>query len=73
MLHFELWKEYLATSNEKYLGGNWFAEEKPENLLDPTDYMESITESIASQAGKILRREGMLAGQRANLKGMRVH
>lgn len=52
MLHFELWKKYPATLNEKYLGGNWFAEEKTENLLDPTDYLESITESIASQAGK---------------------
>ncbi|MCQ1537077.1 M23 family metallopeptidase [Methanosarcina sp. KYL-1] len=44
MLHFELWREKPITSYEKYLGGNWFSEEKPENLLDPTEYLEYITE-----------------------------
>jgi hypothetical protein len=35
MLHFELWKNEPITTHKNYLGGNWFAEEKPENLIDP--------------------------------------
>lgn len=42
MLHFELWKDKPVTSHGDYLGGNWFSEEKPENLLDPTEYLASI-------------------------------
>ncbi|KKH45689.1 M23 family metallopeptidase [Methanosarcina sp. 1.H.A.2.2] len=42
MLHFELWKDKPITSHRDYLGGNWFSEEKPENLVDPTEYLASI-------------------------------
>lgn len=42
MLHFELWKDKPITSHRDYLGGNWFSEEKPENLVDPTEYLGSI-------------------------------
>ncbi len=42
MLHFELWKDKPVTSHRDYLGGNWFSEEKPENLVDPTEYLASI-------------------------------
>lgn len=42
MLHFELWKDKPITSHRNYLGGNWFSEEKPENLVDPTEYLASI-------------------------------
>ena len=42
MLHFELWKSKPITSHRNYLGGNWFSEEKPENLIDPTEYLASI-------------------------------
>ncbi|KKG12061.1 M23 family metallopeptidase [Methanosarcina sp. 2.H.A.1B.4] len=42
MLHFELWKDKPITANRDYLGGNWFSEEKPENLIDPTEYLVSI-------------------------------
>ena len=38
MLHFELYKS-LPLLNNKYLGGNWFDKLKPENLIDPTDYL----------------------------------
>ena len=42
MLHFELWENKPITSHRNYLGGNWFSEEKPENLIDPTEYLASI-------------------------------
>jgi murein DD-endopeptidase MepM/ murein hydrolase activator NlpD len=42
MLHFELWKNQPITTHRNYLGGNWFGEEKPENLIDPTGYLEQI-------------------------------
>ncbi|MGB9938259.1 M23 family metallopeptidase [Methanosarcina sp.] len=42
MLHFELWKNQPITSHRNYLGGNWFGEEKPENLIDPTGYLERL-------------------------------
>lgn len=42
MLHFELWKNHPITTHINYLGGNWFAEEKPENLRNPTRYLESL-------------------------------
>lgn len=42
MLHFELWKDKPVTSHRKYPGGNWFSEEKPENLIDPAEYLASI-------------------------------
>jgi murein DD-endopeptidase MepM/ murein hydrolase activator NlpD len=42
MLHFELWENEPITIHRNYLGGNWFAEEKPENLMDPTEYLESL-------------------------------
>lgn len=38
MLHFELYKS-VPKKMENYLGGNWFGDVKPENLLDPTDYL----------------------------------
>lgn len=42
MLHFELWKNQPITTHRNYLGGNWFGEEKPGNLMDPTGYLEQI-------------------------------
>lgn len=42
MLHFELWKNQPITAHRNYLGGNWFARERPENLMDPTEYLERI-------------------------------
>jgi len=44
MLHFELWKDRPVTSHKDYLGGNWFSQEKPENLIDPAEYLASIKE-----------------------------
>jgi murein DD-endopeptidase MepM/ murein hydrolase activator NlpD len=42
MLHFELWENQPITTHRNYLGGNWFAEEKPENLMNPTEYLYSL-------------------------------
>lgn len=41
MLHFEL---YIGSPklSKKYLGGNWFEEKKPNNLLNPTEFLQSI-------------------------------
>ena len=39
MLHFELYKSLPILSN-KYLGGNCLDKLKPENLIDPTDYLK---------------------------------
>ncbi|MBE0521692.1 MAG: M23 family metallopeptidase [Candidatus Methanoperedenaceae archaeon] len=44
MLHFELWDTRVVDS-DCYLGGNWFGSEKPQNLLDPTEYLESTLET----------------------------
>jgi murein DD-endopeptidase MepM/ murein hydrolase activator NlpD len=41
MLHFELYSP-LPGDTEDYLGGNWFGDSRPENLLDPADYLRSI-------------------------------
>lgn len=46
MLHFELYKSPPAETND-YLGGNWFGEMKPQDLLDPTDYLRSILSATA--------------------------
>lgn len=35
MLHLECWKSDPVIVHEKYLGGNWFENEMPENLLNP--------------------------------------
>lgn len=42
MLHFEVWRSEPITTHKNYLGGNWFAEEMPENLIDPTRYLERL-------------------------------
>lgn len=42
MLHFEVWRSEPITVHKNYLGGNWFAEEMPENLIDPTGYLEQL-------------------------------
>lgn len=42
MLHFEIWKSKPITIHRNYLGGNWFSEEKPEDLMDPTRFLESL-------------------------------
>jgi len=44
MLHFELYTSN-PVEDDKYLGSNWFGSGKPENLGDPTEYLES-TEKI---------------------------
>jgi len=41
MLHFEMLKE-IPESTDKYLGGNFFRNEIPESLMDPTNYLNSI-------------------------------
>lgn len=40
MLHFELYSS-PPDDTEDYLGGNWFGDLKPKNLLDPADYLRS--------------------------------
>ena len=42
MLHFELYSEKPIITHKNYLGGNWFNFNKPDNLLDPTAYLQSI-------------------------------
>ncbi|WP_048206466.1 M23 family metallopeptidase [Methanococcoides methylutens] len=42
MLHFELWEGEPVVEGRNYLGGNWFGDELPEKLLDPTEYLRSI-------------------------------
>lgn len=42
MLHFEVWENKPIATHRNYLGGNWFAREKPENLMDPTGYLERL-------------------------------
>jgi murein DD-endopeptidase MepM/ murein hydrolase activator NlpD len=41
MLHFEVWENEPISAHMNYLGGNWFAEEMPENLRDPARYLRS--------------------------------
>ncbi|MBU2559593.1 M23 family metallopeptidase [archaeon] len=41
MLHFELYSS-LPDDSSDYLGGNWFGDLRPENLLNPGDYLSSI-------------------------------
>jgi murein DD-endopeptidase MepM/ murein hydrolase activator NlpD len=45
MLHFELYKSFPTETNE-YLGGNWFGDTKPKNLLDPSDYLRATLEPL---------------------------
>jgi murein DD-endopeptidase MepM/ murein hydrolase activator NlpD len=42
MLHFELYKSTPAYT-EEYSGGNWFGSKHPNELIDPTEYLQSIT------------------------------
>lgn len=42
MLHFELYRQSIEES-EEYVGGNWFGDSKPTNLLDPTEYLKSVS------------------------------
>lgn len=35
MLHLECWKTSPVIKHEDYLGGNWFKDEMPENLINP--------------------------------------
>ena len=42
MLHLELFSHDPIVRNEKYLGGNWFSEKKPLQLLDPTEVLGKI-------------------------------
>lgn len=35
MLHLECWKTNPIIEHDDYLGGNWFKDDKPENLLNP--------------------------------------
>ena len=41
MLHFEV---YISRPKitKKYLGGNWFGDSKPKNLINPTNYLQNI-------------------------------
>ena len=40
MLHFEVYRSKPNVTN-KYLGGNWFGNKKPRNLVDPTIFLLS--------------------------------
>lgn len=42
MLHLELFSDHPIGTHEKYLGGNWFDQERPKNLLDPTERLLKI-------------------------------
>ncbi|MBN2281774.1 MAG: M23 family metallopeptidase [Candidatus Marinimicrobia bacterium] len=42
MLHLELYSYEPISRHEKYLGGNWFSDEMPDQLLDPTEKLASI-------------------------------
>ncbi len=46
MLHFELYQAPLGETTN-FPAGNWFKNERPRNLLDPTDYLLSILRAIA--------------------------
>jgi murein DD-endopeptidase MepM/ murein hydrolase activator NlpD len=41
MLHFEVHKT-KPVKNSNYLGGNWFARNRPEGLIDPKSYLKNI-------------------------------
>jgi murein DD-endopeptidase MepM/ murein hydrolase activator NlpD len=43
MLHFELYQA-IPIETDNYLGGNWFGDTKPKNLLDPTDYLRATVQ-----------------------------
>ncbi len=42
MLHLELFMDNPITKHEKYLGGNWFSSQKPDQLLDPTIVLKQL-------------------------------
>lgn len=42
MLHLELYSKDPIVSHKDYLGGNWFGPKKPDNLINPTEYLKSI-------------------------------
>ncbi|MGM0771086.1 MAG: hypothetical protein ACQESU_05710 [Halobacteriota archaeon] len=42
MLQFELWEGEPVVQDRNYLGGNWFGDERPEKLLEPTKYLREI-------------------------------
>ncbi|MFP4548947.1 MAG: M23 family metallopeptidase [Fidelibacterota bacterium] len=42
MLHLELFSDNPIGAHEKYLGGNWFEQARPKNLLDPADRLMKI-------------------------------
>lgn len=41
MLHFEVYKT-IPLKNNRYLGGNWFENKKPRNLINPNSYLKNI-------------------------------
>ena len=42
MLHFELYKNKPIDINDNnYLGGNWFGKNRPDDLIDPTDFLKT--------------------------------
>lgn len=45
MLHFELYRGSDLSFPVKYLGGNLFGTERPEQLLDPSDYLRPLLRS----------------------------
>ncbi len=46
MLHLELFSEDPISKHKLYLGGNWFGNTKPKQLLNPTDYLKKIDRKI---------------------------
>jgi hypothetical protein len=53
-LHFELWENQPINTHRNYLGGNWFAEEKPENLMNPTRLLKSLCRKYCCKFPNIL-------------------
>jgi len=43
MLHFELHTRFPGKP-ERYMGGNFFQEEQPDHLVDPSDYLKKVIE-----------------------------
>jgi len=46
MLHFELHNRFPGKP-DKYLGGNFFQEEQPDHLVNPTDYLREVIEETS--------------------------
>jgi len=56
MLHFELYKAIPAKSSD-YLGGNWFGNTKPKDLLNPVQCLKStLTGAQINESSRLQKR-----------------